>query len=340
MATSAPTLAVFVPAARDRATIYVAAVALVALVLVPWGADGGASALLRATGGDSAMWPLLSLAVLALVCAVVEYDRITALASGVAVLWAFAAAFAIGPTGPSFGPGAAIALSALAVCFARAIARRGVFAGDPTVATIVVVIAALLAIFIFYPVARALVAAVFDAKGQFAPQLAAQRLLTEDIWGVGCLGGGTRCGVAINSALLATIVGVLSTLLGLVFALVVQRGGHRYSGVLKLMSILPIVTPPFVIALALVVLFGRTGIVTGWLDTWFGIARSRWIYGLPGVTLAQLLTFSPIAFMILYGALTAISPALEEAAQTLRATRARVFRTVTWPLLRPALANA
>jgi iron(III) transport system permease protein len=62
------------------------------------------------------------------------------------------------------------------------------------------------------------------------------------------------------------IVGVLSTLLGLVLALVVQRGGKRYAGVLKVMSILPIITPPFVIALALVVLFGRTGLVTGWLD--------------------------------------------------------------------------
>ena len=78
--------------------------------------------------------------------------------------------------------------------------------------------------------------------------------------------GGTRCGVAINSALLATIVGVLSTLLGLVLALVVQRGGQRFSGLLKVMSILPIITPPFVIALALVVLFGRTGLITGWLE--------------------------------------------------------------------------
>jgi iron(III) transport system permease protein len=120
----------------------------------------------------------------------------------------------------------------------------------------------------------------------------------------------------------------------------VQRGGQRFSGLLKVMSILPIITPPFVIALALVVLFGRTGLVTGWLDAAFGIPRSRWIYGLPGVTLAQLLSFSPIAFMILHGALAAVSPALEEAAQTLRASRGRVFRTVTWPLLRPALANA
>jgi iron(III) transport system permease protein len=106
------------------------------------------------------------------------------------------------------------------------------------------------------------------------------------------------------------------------------------------MSMLPVITPPFVLALALVVLFGRTGIVTGWLDTLFGIGRSRWIYGLPGVALAQLLTFAPIAFMVLHGALRAISPALEEAAQTLRASRGRVFRTVTWPLLRPALAAA
>ena len=183
----------------------------------------------------------------------------------------------------------------------------------------------LLVIFIFYPVGSALRRrGVRRAAAHFAPRLAAQRLLTADIWGLGCLGGGTRCGVAINSALLATIVGVLSTLLGLVFALVVQRGGQRYSGVLKLMSILPIVTPPFVIALALVVLFGRTGLVTGWLDALLRHSALALDLRLAGRRrIAQLLTFSPIAFMILYGALGAISPALEEAAQTLRAIARR-----------------
>ena len=101
-----------------------------------------------------------------------------------------------------------------------------------------------------------------------------------------------------------------------------------------------IVTPPFVIALALVVLFGRTGLVTTFLSTALGLPRTRWIYGLPGVSIAQVLAFTPIAFMILSGAIAAISPTLEEAAQTLRASKARVLRTVTWPLLRPALANA
>jgi iron(III) transport system permease protein len=339
METTAAAPAVFAPASRDRVTVYVTAAAVVALLVLPWAATGS-SALLRAIGGAYEYWPHVIGALVALFCAWREFDRGTALAAGATVVWAFAAALAVGATGPSFGWGAAIALTALTVAFARGIARRGVFAGDQAVATIVVVIAVLLVIFIFYPVAKSLGAALFDAQHRFAPQLAAQRLLTDDIWGLGCFGGGTRCGVAINSAILATVVGVLSTLLGLVFALVVQRGGRSYAGLLKLMSILPIVTPPFVIALALVVLFGRTGLVTTWLDACCGIPRSRWLYGLPGVTIAQLLAFSPIAFMILYGALSAISPALEEAAQTLRASRGRVFATVTWPLLRPALANA
>jgi iron(III) transport system permease protein len=340
LATAAVASPVFVPAARDRATAWVAAAALVALVAVPWGLTGATTALGHALAGRWSYGALIAAAVTALVTAWRGDDRATAWLAGGAVAWAFGTGFAAGTSGPSFGFGALVALIALTACFARAIARRGAFKGDPTVATIVVVIAALLAIFIFFPVGKVLAAAIFDARGAFAPGLAIERLLAGDIWGLGCFGGGTRCGVAINSAMLATIVGFGSTTIGLVLALVVQRGGKRYAGITKVMSILPIVTPPFVIALALVVLFGRTGLVTGWLDAYLGIPRSRWIYGLPGVTIAQLLTFSPIAFMLLHGALGAISPALEEAAQTLRASRWRVFGTVTWPLLRPALANA
>ena len=335
-------------AARDIVTSVSAAIALAALALLPWSADGGATAV--GLIASAAKWPhyaalvalapLLVAAIAALIFAWLGLDRLTALSAAFALAWGFGQGFVAGANGPPFGVGATVALSAFTLCLARALARLGLFTGNATIATIVVTIAALLLLFIFYPVASALVAAVQDTRGAFAPGLAAERLLTADIWGLGCFGGGTRCGVAINSALLATIVGVLSTLLGLALALVVQRGGNRYAGLLKVMSVLPVITPPFVVALALVVLFGRTGLVTGWLDALLGIPRSRWIYGLAGVTIAQLLTFTPISFMLLHGALAAVSPALEEAAQTLRASRARVFRTVTWPLLRPALANA
>ncbi len=337
-----------VPGVRDLPTPLIAAIGLAALIVLPWATSGGASALGLVVA--NAKWPnypaaisllpVLVAMLATLAAAWLGSARLTATAAAFGLVWAFGQGFVAQNNGPSFGIGAAVVLAAFTLCLARGLARLGLFSGNVTIATIVVTIATLLIVFIFYPVGSALVAAVLDARGRFAPDLVRERLLTADIWGFGCLGGGTRCGVAINSALLATIVGMLSTLLGLVLALVVQRGGQRYATVLRVMSVLPIITPPFVIALALVVLFGRTGLITGWLDSAFGISRSRWIYGLPGVALAQLLTFTPIAFMLLYGALGAISPALEEAAQTLRASRGRVFRTVTWPLLRPALANA
>ncbi len=329
-------------APHDRWTVGLAVAALAAALFLPWFAGQGATALSLALGGAATMHaPLLAATLLALAFAWRARYAALAATAALALGWAFTAAFAVGVGGSSFGLGATVVLTALTLLLARSLARRGRFGGDITVATIVVVIGGLLLLFIFYPVGRALIAALRDSAGAFAPGLAWTRLTAPDIWGLGCFGGGTNCGVAINSLLLATIVGFLSTAFALVLALAVQRGNSRSLGaVAKLMSVLPIVTPPFVLALALVVLFGRTGLVTTFLSDTFGMPRTRWIYGLPGVTIAQVLSFTPIAFMILSGAIAAISPTLEEAAQTLRASRARVFRSVTWPLLRPALANA
>jgi iron(III) transport system permease protein len=327
---------------RDRWLLGLAALASTVTLALPWFAERSGSALMLAFGGAATTHgPVVAAALLGLGFAWRSNFSALAASAAFALAWGLGAGFAAGAAGGSFGLGAALSLGAFTLLFARALARGGRFGGDTTVATIVVVIAGLLLLFIFYPVGRSLVATLQDSKHAFAPALAVERLLAPDIWGLGCFGGGTTCGVAINSLVLATIVGFLSTGFALVLALAVQRGQQRGLGaVAKLMSVLPIVTPPFVIALALVVLFGRTGLVTTFLSETFGLPRTRWIYGLPGVTIAQVLAFTPIAFMILSGAIAAISPTLEEAAQTLRASKARVFRSVTWPLLRPALAAA
>ena len=327
---------------HDRWLLGLAALALLALLALPWFAERSGSAAMLFLGGTA--WvhaPVLAAAALSLGFAWRSHFKALTASAGFGLTWGLGAGFAAGAAGASFGLGALLVLAAFTLLFARAVARCGRFGGDTTVATIVVVIAGLLLLFIFYPVGRSLVAALQDSQGAFAPGLGFERLTAPDIWGLGCFGGGIHCGVAVNSLMLATIVGVLSTGFALVLALAVQRGQQRGLGaVAKLMSVLPIVTPPFVIALALVVLFGRTGLVTTFLANTFDLPRTRWIYGLPGVTIAQVLAFTPIAFMILSGAIAAISPTLEEAAQTLRASKARVFRSVTWPLLRPALANA
>jgi iron(III) transport system permease protein len=56
--------------------------------------------------------------------------------------------------------------------------------------------------------------------------------------------------------------------------------------------------------------------------------------------LVETIAYGPIAFLVLYGVLQAIDPALEEAAMDLGASRARVFATVTLPLAIPGIASA
>ena len=83
---------------------------------------------------------------------------------------------------------------------------------------------------------------------------------------------------------------------------------------------LPIITPPFVIGLAVILLFGRSGLASGILFDLFGIPRTRWIYGFAGVALAQLLAFTPIAFLVLIGVVQGIAPSPRGGVgQTLRA---------------------
>ncbi len=184
-----------------------------------------------------------------------------------------------------------------------------------------------------------LIAAFITEDGGYSASVFTAKFFDDRIWGLGCLSG-ARCGVAWNSLFLAIIVGVVTTALGLVFALVVTRSGFKYKRGLRALTVLPIITPPFVIGLALILLLGRSGAVTVFFADLFGVQPTRWFYGLPGLLIAQTLAFTPIAFLVMIGVVEGVSPSMEEAAQTLRANRWQTFRTVSLPLMRPGLANA
>ncbi len=241
---------------------------------------------------------------------------------------------------PALGWGAACYALACLMLVAIGLARRGWCRGDVSVVGALLLVIALIVLFIAVPVLQILASAVRDNAGAWDPGSLPAKLFGPSVWGLECLGGGRACGVAWNTLAQALVVGVLATLLGLAFALVAVRTHVPMKGVLRLLSLLPVITPPFVIGLALILLFGRVGVVTNFLAETMGIPRTRWIYGMAGITIAQLLAFTPIAFLVLLGVLGAVSPSLEEAAQTLRGSRWHVFRTVTWPLIRPGLANA
>ena len=258
--------------------------------------------------------------------------------------WSFAAlerAFGeLGVQQFGMGWGAGAVLVALSVLGAFGLARRGMFRGDLFVAAAVIASGSLLALFIVFPVLRALGGAFVAEPGQGVLATFVQRIASERNFGLQCLGGGVRCGVAWNTLFLGIATAASTTLLGTLLALVAERGPRRYARPLNILALLPIITPPFVVGLGLILLFGRAGIVNQLLESVFGVQPTRWFYGWFGVWLAQTFAFTPIAFMIMRGVVQGIAPSLEEAAQTLRANAERTFTSITLPLLRPGLANA
>ena len=241
---------------------------------------------------------------------------------------------------PGMGYGALALGAAYLMLLASALAMQGYCRGDQFVTGSIALVVALIGLFVFFPVATILSSALQDNQGQWAPVQFTDKLFDKSIWGLGCISGGVSCGVAWNTVLLGICVGTGTTILGMAFALVAVRTNFRGKKLLRVLTVLPIITPPFVIGLALILLFGRSGLVTGLMADVFGIPRSRWIYGFNGVFLAQMLAFTPIAFLVLIGVVQGIAPSLEEASQTLRASRWTTFRTVTLPLMRPGIANA
>ncbi len=256
--------------------------------------------------------------------------------------WKFLAALSgtQGPKQAGMGIGAALTAASFLLLMCIGLAGRGWCRGDTFVVGAIGSVVALTIIFVFFPITTILTGAVQNDSGQLALGEFAEKFADRSIWGLDCVYSSLRCGVAWNTFFLAVLAGLGSTGLGLAFALIAVRTQFRFKGLLRVLTVLPIITPPFVIGLALILMFGRSGSVTALLDSWFGIPASRWIYGLPGILIAQLLAFTPIAFLVLIGVVQGIAPSLEEAAQTLRASRWTVFRTVSLPLMRPGLANA
>ena len=237
------------------------------------------------------------------------------------------------------GYGALLLASSFLFLFTQGIAARGAVNGDVFVVSAIGGIILVVTVFVFFPIAKMLVAAFLTEDGIYSVSVFAAKFFDDRIWGLGCLRG-MRCGVAWNSLFLAIVVGVVTTALGLVFALIVTRSGFRYKRALRALTVLPIITPPFVIGLALILLLGRSGAVTVFFADLFGVQPTRWFYGLPGLMIAQTLAFTPIAFLVMIGVVEGVSPSMEEAAQTLRADKWQTFRTVSLPLMRPGLANA
>lgn len=138
-----------------------------------------------------------------------------------------------------------------------------------------------------------------------------------------------------NTLEMGLLVGAAGTVLGFIIAYAQVKVAMPFKRVVHIISLVPIISPPFAVATAALLLFGRNGIIS------YDIFGERYdIYGLDGLTLVLTLSYFPVAYMNLRGMMQALDPALDEAATNLGASKWRVFRTVTVPMLVPGIAGS
>lgn len=187
---------------------------------------------------------------------------------------------------------------------------------EPAVIAAFVLLLALLAGFVLYPAARVL---VYPGLADYLDVLSRPRWLT----------------AARNTVFITVLSTFSATAVGFVFAFAVTRADIPARRFFRTMGILPLFAPPFMVAFAYILVFGRSGLVTHQL-----LGLNPDIFGWPGLWLSQTIAFFPLSMMIIQGVLEGIHPSVEQAALTLGANEPQALRTVLLPLARPGVVGA
>lgn len=199
---------------------------------------------------------------------------------------------------------------------------------DPSLMIAIIILFVFLTIFILYPLVMLLVDSFYEEQTGFTVSIFSRVI------------GLARFRTAFtNTLMVGFLTGAGSVIFGLLFAYMdvyVEVKSKVLKKLFDIVSLLPVVSPPFVLSLSMILLFGRMGLVTrGLLNIY-----DNDIYGMWGIVCVEVLTFFPVCYMMLKGLLRNIDPSLEEAARDLGASRWKVFVTVTLPLMLPGIGNA
>lgn len=140
----------------------------------------------------------------------------------------------------------------------------------------------------------------------------------------------------IHTLVSSTSAAAIATVIGFIFAYCSCYIQMRAKKFFNVIAILPIISPPFSVALSIILLFGNKGLITRHI---LGLSSNN-IYGAGGLLFAQVFSFFPMAYLLLNGVLSTIDPSIEEAARDMGASRLQTFFKVTIPLSLPGIINA
>ena len=186
-------------------------------------------------------------------------------------------------------------------------------------------------VFMIYPILKTTMAS-FVENGQ---ELALSNLTLVNFKKF--LEGATFTKALWHSIVVGILTSVVSAALALPAAYVVARVSIPFRNFILALMVIPIIAPPFIGAYSWITLLGRRGIITHFLDSWFGIEMPS-LYGLFGIVVALSLHYFPYIFLFVQGALAASDPYIEESAHLMGARRSWIIRTITLPLVLPTIA--
>ncbi len=195
---------------------------------------------------------------------------------------------------------------------------------DPLLFGVVVFILLSLTVFIIYPLIKVIITSIMPG-GRFSlkeyKEIVSSWYLRRAF---------------LNSMMMGALTAVFGAAVGFIFAFTLARTDVPLKKFFHIIAIIPIISPPFIGALSIIMLFGNNGMISSSL---LHLANTK-IYGFRGLLFAQIVTFFPVAYITLKGVLESISPTLEDAALDLGGSRFKVFRRVTFPLALPGIASA
>lgn len=195
---------------------------------------------------------------------------------------------------------------------------------QPLLLAAVLLTIAMLLLFVVYPLAKVIIFSLTDENGAFS---------TENLRTI--LSTGRYLKTFGRTMLLGLIVALLATFVGYIFAYTVTRTNVPCKGFLKTIATLPILSPPFVLSLSVIFLFGKQGLITKNL---LGITGNN-VYGMKSLIVVQTMSFFPVAYLTLSGILASIDASVEDAACNMGAGRWKTFWTVTFPLSLPGIIS-
>jgi len=146
--------------------------------------------------------------------------------------------------------------------------------------------------------------------------------------------------VVRDTMLMGLETATIGTLLGFAFAYTAVRCNIPFPRLFHVVTLLPTISPPFAIAVATILLFGRNGLVTRQILGINFAPGVNDIYGLDGLVFVQVVTYFSVPYLIIRAMLERLDPAMEEAALSMGASKFHIFRTVTMPLLIPGFAGS